>query len=204
MGIGIAFASGALKGYTKSARDRVEKEAAQKEKEAEQQKFYDEQFLELAGKKDANPEALRAVAKLSSFKDVEIGNIVNNVDTQTYFGPTNLGVLLPYNHSKKDPKQRPAANLLSFNEYVSNPARAEELRNKILQDPTGAAAQSVAKYLNDNFKLEQSYRFKTENKDQSIIISKDLYGSAFEFLDTLQVGLGIPTSENNRVILEED
>ena len=86
MGIGIAFATGALKGYTQSARDRVEKEAAQKEKEAEQQKFYDEQFLELAGKKDANPEALRAVAKLSSFQDVKIGNIVNNVASNVAYG----------------------------------------------------------------------------------------------------------------------
>jgi hypothetical protein len=86
MGIGIAFATGALKGYTQSARDRVEKEAAQKEKEAEQQKFYDEQFLELAGKKDANPDVLRAAAARSTFRDVKIGNIVNNVASNVAYG----------------------------------------------------------------------------------------------------------------------
>jgi len=204
MGIAIAFATGALKGWVDTKRAMAEKEIAEKEKKAEQQKFYQEQFFELAGKENANPQVLQALAKRSSFTDVQVANTINKVGTHTYFGPTNLGIFLPYNHEKKDPKQRPSANMISFNEYVSDPARAEELRNKILQDPTGAAAKSVAAYINTNFAQEQLNRFKTENKDQSVVISKDLYGNAFEFLDTLQAGLGVPNSENKQAILSAE
>ena len=135
---------------------------------------------------------------------IRASNALADVGTKTYFGPTTLGISLPYNHSKKDPKQRPGANMISFNEYVLDPTRAEELRNKILQDPTGAAAKAIASYVTTNFAQEQLNRLKTENKDQSVVISKDLYGSAFEFLDTLQSGLGVPKSQNKQTILNEE
>lgn len=204
----LSFVNGMVQGKREMDAEAAALRKANTEADTERNKLLFTSGVDILKSKEGDKNVAAQLIKASGIGSgldfTTLANTINNVDTQTYFGPTNLGVFLPYNHSKKDPKQRPAANLLSFNEYVSNPARAEELRNKILQDPTGAAAQSVAKYLNDNFKLEQSYRFKTENKDQSIIISKDLYGSAFEFLDTLQVGLGVPTSENNRVILEEE
>jgi len=87
MGIAIAFATGALKGWTNTKRAMAEKEIAAKEKEAEQQKFYQEQFFELAGKKDANPQALAQAAKLRGLDfDIETANIINNVDTSYKYG----------------------------------------------------------------------------------------------------------------------
>ena len=91
MGIGIAFATGALKGWTSTKRAMLETEKAKKATEAENQKFYQEQFFELAGKKDANPQALSQAAKLGGLDfDIETANIINNVDTSYQYGSLRI------------------------------------------------------------------------------------------------------------------
>ena len=91
MGIGIVFATGALKGWTSTKRAMLETEKAKKATEAENQKFYQEQFFELAGKKDANPQALSQAAKLGGLDfDIETANIINNVDTSYQYGSLRI------------------------------------------------------------------------------------------------------------------
>ena len=204
----LSFVNGMVQAKREMNAEAAAQRKANAEADAERNKLLFGAGVDILKSKEGDKNVAAQLIKASGMGGgvdfTTLANTMNNVDTQTYFGPTNLGIFLPYNHSKKDPKQRPGANMMSFNEYVSDPTRAGELRNKILQDPTGSAAKSVAAYINTNFAQEQLNRFKTENKDQSVIISKDLYGNAFEFLDTLQAGLGVPNSENKQAILSAE
>ena len=155
MGIGIAFATGALKGWTETKRAMREAEIKKEQKKAEQQKFYDEQFLELAGKKDANPQALQAVAKLSSFRDVEIGNIINDVGSS--FGYNTLQFRKPSDKWDEDirPDNQMRAGgtwLRTMNGIVNNPEEQARMRAHFANNP-----QDLAAFENDIYRYGQYY-----------------------------------------------
>ena len=204
----LSFVNGMMQGKREMDAEAAALKKANAEADAERNKLLFTSGVDILkskeGDKNVAEQLIKASGMGSGLDFTTLATTINSIDTRTDFGPANLKIFLPYNHSKKDPKQRPGANMMSFNEYVSDPTRAADFRTKILQDPTGATAKAVANYINTNFQQEQLNRFKTENKDQSVIISKDLFGSAFKFLDTLQANQGISSSENNQTILAEE
>jgi|13_taG_2_1085334.scaffolds.fasta_scaffold04565_6 hypothetical protein len=156
MGIGIAFATGALKGWTETKRAMREAEIKKEEKEAEQQKFYQEQFFELAGKKDADSQALSQAAKLGGLEyDVTAANIINDVESS--FGYNNLQFRKPSDkwdeHILPDNQMRAGGTWLrTMNGIVNNPEEQARMQRHFANNP-----QDLAAFENDVYKYGQYY-----------------------------------------------
>ena len=156
MGIGIAFATGALKGWTETKRAMREAEIKKEEKEAEQQKFYQKQFFELAGKKDADSQALSQAAKLGGLEyDVTAANIINDVESS--FGYNNLQFRKPSDKWDEDirPDNQMRAGgtwLRTMNGIVNNPEEQARMRAHFANNP-----QDLAAFENDIYRYGQYY-----------------------------------------------
>ena len=140
MGIGIAFATGALKGWVDTKRAMAEKEAASKEKEAEEQRFYQEQFFELAGKENADTQALAISARRSGYPyDIEAANTINGVGNS--FGYNNLQFPKPYKTwtedvSRLQDKTKAGGTwLTTYNNISADTAQQDRMINHFSQNP---------------------------------------------------------------------
>jgi hypothetical protein len=156
MGIGIAFATGALKGWTETKRAQREAELKEAEKEAEQQKFYQEQFFQLAGKKDADRQALQTAAKRGGLEyDITTANLVNDVGSS--FGYNDLQFRKPSDKWDEDirPDNQLRAGgtwLRTMSGLINNPKEQARMQAHFADNP-----QDLAAFENDVYRYGQYY-----------------------------------------------
>lgn len=191
MGIGIAFATGALKGWTSTKRTMLETENAKKEKEAEQKRFYEEQFFELAGKEDANPSVLSALAKKTGMTDVEISNTVNKVGST--FGYNQLQFPKPYKTwtediSRLQDKTKAGGTwLTAYNNIATDTQQQERMINHFSQNP-----EDLRSFKNDVQMYSALYidgqrlNKVTGSVESEYIHPEDQFKNLFTFMNKLQ------------------
>ena len=156
MGIGIAFATGALKGWTETKRAQREAELKEAEKEAEQQKFYQEQFFQLAGKKDADRQALQTAAKRGGLEyDITTANLINDVGSS--FGYNDLQFRKPSDKWDEDirPDNQLRAGgtwLRTMSGLINNPNEQARMQAHFANNP-----QDLAAFENDVYRYGQYY-----------------------------------------------
>lgn len=156
MGIGIAFATGALKGWTETKRAQREAELKEAEKEAEQQKFYQEQFFQLAGKEHADQQALQTAAKRGGLEyDITTANLVNDVGSS--FGYNGLQFRKPSDKWDEDirPDNQLRAGgtwLRTMSGLVNNPKEQARMQAHFADNP-----QDLAAFENDVYRYGQYY-----------------------------------------------
>ena len=210
MGIGLAFATGALKGYTKSARDRVEKEAAIKEKEAEQQKFYQEQYFELAGKENADKQAIAQAAKLSGFEyDVAAANTINGVGNTLAYG----SVTFPkFGGEKEFDKNMTSGDAqvrgITWFNTVASGLRTQEDVNKFVthleNNPT-----LIPTFLQEAQRATDDYNDGSQKKATNIVTgqlksytgARTQYGNIFKVIDRFQKNMDV-NSESSAAVAQ--
>ena len=191
MGIGIAFATGALKGWVDTKRAQQEAKIKEQEKEAAEKKFYQEQFFTLAGQKDANMQVLKLAAKMGGIEDdIDTANLINDVSTTDKYGAYVLPIVEEYKYSGTggNPYGRSQVFWNSWQRHLANPNNFSKAVDYFKQDENAreqlAAAvrqneyslrsgninsQTSAGVKNEGLKyidLEQDYSFATKLFDE--------------------------------------
>ena len=202
MSIGIAFATGALKGWTSTKRAMLDTEKAKKAAEVANQRFYEEQFFELAGKEDANPSVLSALAKKTGMTDIDIANTVNKVGST--FGYNQLQFPKPYKTwtediSRLQDKTKAGGTwLTTYNNISADITQQDRMINHFSQNPEDLQAfkndvQMYSALYIDGQRLNKV----TGSVESEYIHPEDQFKNLFTFMNKLQPAIkGEPNAAN--------
>ncbi|BCV01912.1 MAG: hypothetical protein CM15mV47_390 [uncultured marine virus] len=91
----------------------------------------------------------------------------------------------PFDNSHETPGNIPELNMLNVDNLFANEETFQKYFQDAQNDPTGNTAKSYIKFIDSNFGQNKLNRFKTENKDQSVIISQNLYPNAYRMYNEL-------------------
>jgi len=145
--------------------------------------------LAKAAMKD-RPEVFTELAKkIKGLEGVDLGALssaMQDTKDKTYFGSPSLGAFVPFNHTGKDPKQAPGMNMQGLENFLATGGNYNSLRDSIFADTSGGAVKDFLSFVNGNFNLNRLNRFKTENKEASVVITEELYPSTFRLAEELR------------------
>jgi|GEM_PF-6258981 hypothetical protein len=210
MGIAVAFATGALKGWVDTKRAMAEKEIAAKEKEAEDQKFYQQEFFKLAGKKDASPQALELAAKKGGLEyDIATANLVNNVDSTLAYG----SVTFPkFGGAKEFDKNMTSGDAqvrgITWFNTVASGLRTEEDVNKFITH-LESNPNLIPTFLQEAQRATDDYNNGSQKKATNLVTgqlksytgARTQYGNVFKVLDRFQKNMDT-SSESSAAVAQ--
>lgn len=184
MSLFVPFATGFLNTYTDVKRDQA-KAKIDKEKADEDRRYeFGKTVLEFVGEGKITGDATEIAAAFESQDYLQLANLVNSM--QKIEDTTRIGMWsFPFDNSGETPGNIPELNMLNVDNLFANEETFQKYFQDAQNDPTGNTAKSYIKFIDSNFGQNKLNRFKTENKDQSVIISQNLYPNAYRMYNEL-------------------
>lgn len=213
MGIGIAFATGFLKGHTDYTKEQAA--AAQKEKEAqaEKSKMFFEQGMDIVGTKGLSEGqydiGLRMI-EASGVDGLQLADIQNSLTTAgdtTAFGTGRNSVVFGWNYDDKKISESASMNLRNYQNEFSNPESVNKRLEQFLANP-GAAQQflgSVDGYLiqyAQDFHFDNSYDTVSNELKSPVYTDYAQFNNVVTFADTLRTAMGMSSEAVDYRVLQ--